>query len=114
LVMEFVEGASLSEVLKTRKGPLPIADACGYVRQAALGFQHAYEKGMVHRDVKPANLMLTHDGVVKILDFGLARLASEQTRSLTELTHQGDFMGTPDYVAPEQALDASKADIRAD
>lgn len=114
LVMEFVEGASLSEVLKKRKGPLPIADACGYVRQAALGFQHAYEKGMVHRDVKPANLMLTHDGVIKILDFGLARLASEQNRSLTELTHQGDFMGTPDYVAPEQALDASKADIRAD
>ncbi len=112
LVMEFVEGASLFDVLK-KKGPLPIPHACHYARQAALGLQHAHEQGMVHRDIKPHNLMLTPRGQVKILDFGLARLASEQKRG-GGLTRTGDFMGTPDYVAPEQAMDASQADIRAD
>ncbi len=112
LVMEFVEGASLFDVLK-KKGPLPIPYACHYARQAALGLQHASEQGMVHRDIKPHNLMLTPRGQVKILDFGLARLASEQKHA-GGLTRSGDFMGTPEFVAPEQAMDASKADIRAD
>jgi serine/threonine protein kinase len=75
--------------------------------------QHAFEKGMVHRDIKPANLMLAPKGKVKILDFGLARLASEQ-RQGAGLTQSHSFMGTPEYVAPEQAMDARQADIRAD
>ncbi len=87
--------------------------ACHYVRQAALGLQYAHEQGMVHRDIKPHNLMLTPKGQVKILDFGLARLASEQ-KGEGGLTRTGDFMGTPEYVAPEQATDARTADIRAD
>src|SRR5262249_56830971 len=74
LVMEFVEGEGLDRLLK-RRGRLPAAEACEYVRQAALGLQHAFERGMVHRDIKPANLLVGTDGVVKILDFGLARLA---------------------------------------
>ncbi len=112
LIMEFVEGVSLEKELE-QKGPLPVAHACHYTRQAALGLQHAHEKGMVHRDIKPQNLMLTPRKVVKILDFGLASMASEQ-KAGSGLTRSGDFMGTPEYVAPEQATDASTADIRAD
>jgi eukaryotic-like serine/threonine-protein kinase len=75
LVMEFVEGTTLARLVE-QQGPLPAARACDYVRQAALGLQRAHEHGMVHRDIKPHNLMLTPRGQVKILDFGLARLAS--------------------------------------
>ena len=71
LVMEFVEGADLAEMVE-RHGPLQVGEACEYVRQAALGLQHAFERGMVHRDIKPQNLMRTARGQVKILDFGLA------------------------------------------
>jgi formylglycine-generating enzyme required for sulfatase activity/tRNA A-37 threonylcarbamoyl transferase component Bud32 len=112
LVMEFVPGQSLAEVLH-RRGPLPVAHACHYVRQAALGLQHAFERGMVHRDIKPHNLMLTPKSQVKILDFGLAKMASERGAG-KGLTASGAYMGTPDYSAPEQATDARTADIRAD
>jgi serine/threonine protein kinase len=112
LVMEFVEGMSLAQLLD-KKGPLPVAHACEYVRQAALGLEHAFEKGMVHRDIKPHNLMLAPKNRVKILDFGLARFVRERP---TEggLTAAGSLMGTPDYIAPEQASDPRQADIRAD
>ena len=115
--MEYVPGKTLAHVLKER-GPLPIAEACDYVRQAALGLQHAHEMGMVHRDVKPENLMLTASpaasapGLVKVLDFGLASLALEPDGS--NLTEANVIMGTPAYMAPEQATDAHAADIRAD
>src|SRR5262249_18040878 len=128
LVMEYVEGTSLDR-LTAKQGPLPIAKACEYVRQAALGLQHAHDKGMVHRDIKPQNLMLTPHGQVKVLDFGLARFAMEnlppgaltqaeappgERRPSESLTHVGAVMGTPDYIAPEQVQDAHTADIRAD
>jgi tRNA A-37 threonylcarbamoyl transferase component Bud32 len=112
LVMEYVEGQSLAQLLE-RKGPLPVASACHCACQAALGLQHAFEKGMVHRDIKPQNLMLTPKGQVKVLDFGLARMRSERTAS-PRLTQLESFMGTPEYVSPEQATDARSADIRAD
>ncbi len=113
LVMEHVEGLSLAQLLD-REGRLPIADACSYIQQAALALQHAYERGMVHRDLKPQNLMLVSDkGVVKVLDFGLARLASERPQG-QGLTVENAVMGTPEYLAPEQATDARQADIRAD
>src|SRR5262249_32583786 len=95
LVMEYVDGLDLAKVLE-RNGSLPIAHSCHYARQAALGLQHAFQKGMVHRDIKPHNLMLTAKGVVKVLDFGLARLASERQPG-KGLTAQGALMGTPEY-----------------
>ena len=134
LAMEYVEGVSLTNLLNQR-GPLPPAEACSYIRQAALGLQHAHERGMVHRDIKPQNLMVTSEGQVKILDFGLARFVLETAPAgallastgadtevaLTEvnppiepLTQAGTVMGTPAYIAPEQARDPHTADIRAD
>jgi serine/threonine protein kinase/tetratricopeptide (TPR) repeat protein len=113
--MEYVRGQDLAEVVKQR-GPLPVANATFYIHQVALGLQHAHEKGMVHRDIKPNNLMLAIEGkkhVVKILDFGLAKATSEKGAE-TGLTKSGQMLGTPDYVAPEQTLDAHQADIRAD
>jgi hypothetical protein len=112
LVMEYVEGMSLAQLLQ-KKGPLSVASACHCVCQAALGLQHAFEKGMAHRDVKPQNLMLTPKGQVKVLDFGLARLRGPQAVG-KGLTQADAFMGTPEYVSPEQATDARQADIRAD
>ena len=114
--MEYVEGVDLAKYVK-QKGPLPVETACDLVRQAALGLQHAHERGMVHRDIKPHNLLLvTQTGTVKVLDMGLARLRSEAHGELssTSLTQQGVVMGTPDYIAPEQAMDSHSADIRAD
>jgi WD40 repeat protein/tRNA A-37 threonylcarbamoyl transferase component Bud32 len=112
LVMEYVEGTTLARLVQ-EQGPLPVDRACDYARQAALGLQHAHERGMVHRDIKPHNLMLTADGQVKILDFGLARFATERSVAAA-LTEANAVMGTPDYIAPEQANDAHQADIRAD
>jgi formylglycine-generating enzyme required for sulfatase activity len=115
LAMEYVEGLDLQKMVKT-KGPLPVAHACYFIHQAALGLQHAHERGMVHRDIKPANLILAPEGkkaVVKVLDFGLAKVSSEgQTDS--GLTREGQMLGTPDYIAPEQIRNAQSADIRAD
>jgi predicted Ser/Thr protein kinase len=115
LVMEYIEGTDLASHL-SRRGPLPVAEACDYARQAALGLQEAYEQGMVHRDIKPHNLMLTRTGQVKILDFGLAKFANEQNRQAGpgSLTGSGQVMGTADYIAPEQTRDARSIDIRAD
>jgi WD40 repeat protein/tRNA A-37 threonylcarbamoyl transferase component Bud32 len=113
-VMEYVEGIDLAQLVK-EKGPLPVAEACDYVRQAALGLQHAFERGLVHRDVKPHNLLLTPQGVVKLLDLGLARLeVRSDGEASSTVTGEGAVMGTPDYIAPEQATDARTADIRAD
>ncbi len=112
LVMEFVEGTDLSRLVN-RRGPLPIGEACEYARQAALGLQHAFEDGMVHRDIKPQNLMRTARGQIKILDFGLARFASE-VGSRAGMTAEGMVLGSADYIAPEQIDDPHAADIRAD
>lgn len=119
LVMECVDGIDLSRTVKDR-GALSVSEACDYMRQAAVGLQHAHERGMVHRDIKPHNLMLTDDGTVKILDFGLASLApvalpDDEAMELSgDLTAAGAIMGTPDFISPEQARDARSADIRSD
>ncbi len=112
LAMEYFEGIDLGKLV-ARHGPLPVADACEVVRQAALGLQHAHEHGLVHRDVKPSNLLLTPTGIVKVLDLGLARLYGEQP-SDKELTSSGQILGTPDYMAPEQIENIRGVDIRVD
>lgn len=125
LVMEFVEGQDLAAYLDAR-GQLPIQEACRYAMQAALGLQYAHERGMVHRDIKPQNLMRTVAGEIKILDFGLARMGSTTgantnliamralSQNAVSLTPADIVMGTLDYLAPEQAMNASSVDIRAD
>ncbi|MFL5245177.1 MAG: protein kinase domain-containing protein [Gemmataceae bacterium] len=115
LVIEYVKGEDLAKLVKA-KGPLPAPNACFYAQQTALGLQHAHEKKMVHRDIKPQNLILAREGkkhVIKVLDFGLAKVVREGGESF-ELTGHGQMLGTPDYIAPEQTLDATHADIRAD
>jgi serine/threonine protein kinase len=143
LILEYVQGVNLEQLL--REGvPLPVDRACDLARQTALGLQHAFEQGMVHRDIKPHNLMLTPQGQIKILDFGLARFVSEavidsegklhpdarseattlkgqEAVSAAEagtaelgLTFHYQMMGTADYIAPEAARDARQADIGAD
>ncbi|HTU22086.1 MAG TPA: protein kinase [Gemmataceae bacterium] len=112
LVMEFVPGQSLAEVVQ-KKGPLPVEFACHFARQVALGLQHAHERGMVHRDIKPQNLILTLKNQVKILDFGLAKVLREESTG-TGLTSHNTYLGTPEYSAPEQATDARSTDTRAD
>ena len=110
LVMEYVDGVDLARRLKEH-GRLPVAEACDAVRQASLGLQYAHERGLVHRDLKPHNLMQTPSGVVKVLDFGLARVSQLTPEGGTV---SGVVLGTPNYMAPEQANDPHQADIRSD
>lgn len=112
LVMELLDGSDLSRLVRSH-GPLPVADACEIVRQAALGLQRAHEFGLVHRDIKPSNLMLTTEGVVKVLDLGLARLI-EGTALTEEVTSTDQVVGTGDFIAPEQGQDTRMADARSD
>ena len=112
LVMEFVEGETLQQVLD-RDGAVPYPIATEYVAQAAAGLQHAHEKGFIHRDIKPGNLMRDKSGAIKILDMGLAR-SSSSGDNLTERLDNGAVVGTADFIAPEQALNQPNIDGRAD
>jgi serine/threonine-protein kinase len=139
LVMEYVEGRDAAALL-LEHGPPSVAVACAVIRQAALGLQHAHEQGMIHRDVKPGNLVVAPrrppsrpgatpvavpvgwpaDPLVKVLDFGLARFqaggsdVSLPVPGATPLTREGHVVGTPEFMAPEQACNSGNTDIRSD
>ncbi|MDA1052077.1 MAG: protein kinase [Planctomycetota bacterium] len=132
LVMEYVDGSDLLSLIRA-SGALPVATAVGYTMQAAQGLAYAHEQGIIHRDIKPANLVLDRQGVIKVLDLGLARWG-DVAESGEELERNGDdssderqmvaashdnptrdlLLGTIDFVAPEQAERATCADERAD
>jgi urea transport system substrate-binding protein len=112
LVMEFIEGVNLAQLVAQR-GLLPVAEACELVRQAAIGLEYIHTQGLVHRDVKPHNLLVSPAGQVKILDLGLAALKGGQ-KAAGELTTGRHFLGTADFAAPEQWESSRDVDIRAD
>jgi len=114
LVMEYVEGSDL-QVLVKRDGPLDYVQAANYIYQAAKGLEHAHRSGLIHRDMKPANLLVDQRGTVKVLDLGLARFSGEEEgkASLT-VAYDENVLGTADYLAPEQALNSHEVDHRVD
>lgn len=107
IIMELVDGGELAAVLKDR-GPLSAAETAKFALPLAQAMEYAHSKGVIHRDFKPANVLLTRDGTPKITDFGLAKLAES-----VQHTHAGTIMGTPHYMSPEQAAGKS-ADARSD
>jgi len=111
IVMEFVEGIDTATIFQ-KFGRLPYQHAVEYARQAALGLQHAHEANLVHRDIKPGNLLVDTRGVVKILDLGLCSAFGDQNDD--SITVDQDQLGTVDYIAPEQAVDSHSVDHRAD
>ncbi len=114
LVMEFVDGTNL-HLLVAQHGPADPRRAAGFCRMAALGLQHAHEMGLIHRDVKPGNLMLDRAGTVKLLDLGLAKFFdAKRNQNLTKRFDAKNVLGTADFIAPEQAMNSSGVDIRAD
>ena len=112
LVMELVDGIDLGKLVR-RCGPLNVADACELIRQSALGIQYAHDQDVIHRDVKPSNLMLASDSMVKVLDLGLATLGG-LTGTVDELTTVGQLMGTLDYMAPEQCGNSQPVEAQCD
>jgi serine/threonine protein kinase len=116
LVMEYVEGRDLASEVHDH-GPLSVEAAVDVITQAASGMAYAHTKGIIHRDIKPANLMLTNLGVVKVADLGLARITGmgdERDTANFSLTQAGGILGTVDYMPPEQSLDSTAIDHRAD
>jgi formylglycine-generating enzyme required for sulfatase activity len=114
LVMEHVEGKGLDQLVRER-GPLPVAQAIDFIKQAALGLAHAHAAGIIHRDVKPANLLVDGSNTVKVLDLGLARLSlPDAPPPVSDLTGGSVVMGTAAYMAPEQGLDPRSAGAAAD
>jgi serine/threonine protein kinase len=110
LVMELVNGKGLDEFIRTETGPIPEARAIGLVRQMLEAFRVAHSRGIVHRDVKPSNLMVAAEDRVKVLDFGIAKLMGEGDK---KLTRTGTKMGTVLYMSPEQVL-GKDVDARSD
>ncbi|MEN8152870.1 MAG: protein kinase [Acidobacteriota bacterium] len=117
IAMEYVDGQTLKELVAGDRGPsdsqLPIAEVINYAIQICEGLKCAHEAGIVHRDIKPQNIIVTNDGKVKILDFGLAKLRVGAKGNLPSITKLGTTMGTINYMSPEQAS-GEKVDQRTD
>jgi eukaryotic-like serine/threonine-protein kinase len=111
IAAELVEGVTLRE--RIRRGPLSIDEAVGIALQSALALEAAHSAGIIHRDIKPENIMLRRDGTVKIVDFGLARILEPERNGGMDASQTGSVMGTPRYMAPEQAR-GQKPDARSD
>jgi serine/threonine-protein kinase len=109
LVMEYIEGRTIGSLI-AEQGPMPPPTAARLGRQIALGLEHAYKKDLIHRDVNPYNILVTHDGTAKLTDLGLAIDLGDNER----VTRDGATVGTFDYVAPEQARHSHSVDIRSD
>ncbi len=112
IVMEYVEGETLSSIVR-RDGPMDFEQAAICIWQAASGLAHAHQAGLIHRDVKPANLLMNRQGTVKVLDLGLALFQQGDRTSLT-IAHNENVLGTADYLAPEQAISSHDVDERVD
>jgi serine/threonine protein kinase len=117
LVMDYVEGRDLDRIVRER-GPMPVVQAIDCLIQAARGLEAAHAQGIIHRDIKPGNLMLENSGTVRVLDLGLARIVDAANpfskTAAGRLTQSGMYMGTIDYMAPEQAEDSHRVDHRVD
>jgi serine/threonine protein kinase len=113
LVMEYVDGSSLLEIIK-KKGPMAIDRAAHYIWQSAQGLDHAFRVGVIHRDIKPGNILVDRIGISKILDMGLARFYNSDDDMLTKKYDEKSVLGTADYVAPEQTINSHDVDVRAD
>jgi eukaryotic-like serine/threonine-protein kinase len=113
LVMEYVDGSSMLEVIK-KKGPMNVTRACHYIWQSAHGLDHAFRVGVIHRDIKPGNVLIDRGGTAKILDMGLARFYHTDDDMLTKKYDDKSVLGTADYVAPEQTINSHDVDVRAD
>ncbi len=111
IVMEFVQGFDLYRKV-AKEGPLDEAIAANFIVQAAAGLSHAHDVGLIHRDVKPANMLIDQQGTVKLLDLGLALLQTDEDGSLT--ADPSKALGTADYISPEQALNSHELDSRTD
>lgn len=112
LVMEYVDGSSLQDMIR-KGGPMDPTRSAHYIYWAAVGLQHAHDNGLIHRDIKPGNVLVDRQGVVKILDLGLARFFNDDQDLLTK-KYDENVLGTADYLAPEQAIDSHSVDGRAD
>ncbi|MBL4885806.1 MAG: serine/threonine protein kinase [Planctomycetaceae bacterium] len=113
LVMEYVSGTSIEQIVK-EKGKLPYVQIADIIRQSAEGLEHAHQAGLIHRDIKPGNLLVSEQGTVKLLDLGLARFFKEDDEESLTIKHDEKVLGTADYLAPEQAVDSHNVDQRGD
>src|SRR5258708_16372276 len=111
IALEYVEGTDVANLVHKR-GMIPLKRSVEMVRQVANALEHAVQQGIVHRDIKPGNLLVRRDGVVKLADLGLARSLDDDVD--TSITRAGTTAGTVDYMAPEQARDSKAADVRSD
>jgi serine/threonine protein kinase len=114
IVMERIDGRTLMEMMRERNGPLSLPEAARFIADAADALDHAHRKGVIHRDIKLGNIMVTRENRVKIMDFGLARAATAHALGRKYATKTGSSFGTLSYMSPEQFRDAKNVDARSD